>query len=90
MSWRTAGVGRTIGIDAGKNMLRLIGLETIERWFCARSSLVVGSRRGLIGIEAGMATRCEARELQGIDHKHPGLVWVFIRVRLPKSFQSGE
>ena len=27
MSWGTAGVGRTIGIDAGKNMLRLIGLD---------------------------------------------------------------
>jgi len=68
MSWRTAGVGRTIGIDAGK--LHLIGLETIERWFRARSSLVVGSRRGLIGIEAGMATHCVARELQGIEQKH--------------------
>ena len=63
---------------------------TMERSFCARSSLAAGSQPGLIGIEVGMATHCEARELQGIEHKSHGSYRIFVRVRSPKPFQSGE
>jgi hypothetical protein len=39
MSQRTNAVAvRTIGIDAGKNTFRLIGLDTGERLSCVRSS----------------------------------------------------
>jgi transposase len=68
-------VARTIGIDTGKNTLRLIGLddkgaivlrEKVSRGrIAARLANVL---RCLIGIEAGMATHYVARELIALGH----------------------
>jgi hypothetical protein len=40
-------IARTIGIDAGKNTLHLIGLDDRGAIVCARSSLVAGLQHDL-------------------------------------------
>jgi len=76
MSQKThAAITRTIGIDTGKNMLHLVGLDD-------RGTIVLREKLGrsrirtrlanippcLIGIEAGMATHYVARELLALGH----------------------
>ena len=77
MSRKTdAVVARTIGIDTGKNTLHLIGLDDKEA-IVLREKLIRGRiaarlanvPKCLIGIEAGMATHCVARELIALGHE---------------------
>ena len=70
-----ATVAHTIGIDPGKNTLHLIGLDgkgtIVLREKIARGRIaarLANVPRCLIGIEAGMATHCVARELSAIGH----------------------
>ena len=68
-------IARTIGIDTGKNTLHLIGLDDREA-IVLREKLTRGRIAArlanvpqcLIGIEAGMATHCVARELIALGH----------------------
>ena len=68
-------VACTIGIDTGKNTLHLIGLDD-KGAIVLREKLTRGRiaarlanvRQCLIGIEAGMATHCVARELIALGH----------------------
>src|SRR6202008_1931477 len=69
-------VARTIGIDTGKNTLHLIGLDDkgaiVLREKIARGRIAArfaNVPRCLIGIEAGMATHCVARELIALGHE---------------------
>ncbi len=76
MSQKTeAVVASTIGIDTGKNILHLVGLDDggtiVLREKLGRSR--IGTRlanvpRCLIGVEAGVATHCVARELIALGH----------------------
>jgi transposase len=76
MSHKTAATAaHTIGIDAGKNTLHLMGLddkgaivlrEKVSRGRIA--SRFANVPRCLIGIEAGMATHYVARELIALGH----------------------
>ena len=68
-------IARTIGIDTGKNTLHLIGLD--DRGAIVLREKVTRGRiatrlanvpQCLIGIEAGMATHCVARELIALGH----------------------
>src|ERR1700757_2930383 len=68
-------VASTIGIDTGKNKLHLIGLgdrgaivwrEKLTRGRIA--ARLANVPQCLIGIEAGMATHCVARELIALGH----------------------
>ena len=77
MSRKTdAVVARTIGIDTGKNTLHLIGLDD-KGAIVLREKLIRGRiaarlanvPKCLIGIEAGMATHCVARELIALGHE---------------------
>ena len=68
-------VARTIGIDTGKNTLHLIGLDDrgaiVLREKLARGRIaarLANVPQCLIGIEAGMATHCVARELIALGH----------------------
>ncbi len=68
-------VARTIGIDTGKNTLHLIGLDDkgaiVLREKLSRSRIaarLANVPQCLIGIEAGMATHCVARELIALGH----------------------
>ena len=70
-----ATVAHTIGIDAGKNTLHLIGLDDkgaiVLREKVARDRITVrlaNVPQCLIGIEAGMATHYVARELSALGH----------------------
>ena len=70
-----ATVAHTIGIDAGKNTLHLIGLDDkgaiVLREKIARGRIaarLANVPRCLIGIEAGMATHYVARELSALGH----------------------
>ena len=71
----TTVVARTIGIDTGKNTLHLIGLDD-KGAIVLREKLTRGRIAArlanvpqcLIGIEAGMATHCVARELIALGH----------------------
>ncbi len=72
----TTVVARTIGIDTGKNTLHLIGLDD-KGAIVLREKLTRGRiaarlanvPKCLIGIEAGMATHCVARELIALGHE---------------------
>ena len=76
MSRKTdAVVARTIGIDTGKNTLHLIGLDDrgaiVLREKLTRGRIatrLANVPQCLIGIEAGMATHCVARELIALGH----------------------
>jgi transposase len=76
MSHKTAAtVEHTIGIDTGKNILHLIGLDDkgaiVLREKIARGRIAArfaNVPRCLIGIEAGMATHYVARELIALGH----------------------
>ena len=76
MSHKTvATVTHTIGIDTGKNILHLIGLDNqgaiVLREKIARGRIaarLANVPRCLIGIEAGMATHYVARELSALGH----------------------
>ena len=76
MSHKTAAtVAHTIGIDTGKNILHLIGLDDkgaiVLREKVARGRIaarLANVPRCLIGIEAGMATHYVARELGALGH----------------------
>src|SRR4029450_9340343 len=76
MSHKTAAtVAHTIGIDTGKNILHLIGLDDqgaiVLREKIARGRIaarLANVPRCLIGIEAGMATHYVARELSALGH----------------------
>src|SRR4029450_4434952 len=76
MSRKTdAVVARTIGIDTGKNMLHLIGLDDngaiVLREKVSRGRIaarLTNVPQCLIGIEAGMATHYVARELIALGH----------------------
>src|SRR6202167_333399 len=77
MSRKTdAVVARTVGIDTGKNTLHLIGLDD-KGAIVLREKLIRGRiaarlanvPKCLIGIEAGMATHCVARELIALGHE---------------------
>ncbi len=69
-------VARTIGIDTGKNTLHLIGLDD-KGAIVLREKLTRGRIAArlanvpqcLIGIEAGMATHCVARELIALGYE---------------------
>jgi transposase len=68
-------VACTIGIDTGKNTLHLIGLDDRgaivlrEKLTRGRSAArLANAPQCLIGIEAGMATHCVARELIALGH----------------------
>ena len=68
-------VARTIGIDTGKNTLHLIGLDDrgaiVLREKLTRGRIaarLANVPQCLIGIEAGMATHCVARELIALGH----------------------
>ena len=68
-------VVRTIGIDTGKNTLHMIGLDEkgaiVLREKVSRTRIAarfVNVPQCLIGIEAGMATHCVARELIALGH----------------------
>jgi transposase len=68
-------VVRTIGIDAGKNTLHIIGLDgkgtIVLREKVSRSRIaarLVNVPPCLIGIEAGMATHYVSRELLTLGH----------------------
>ncbi len=68
-------VARTIGIDTGKNTLHLIGLDDkgaiVLREELSRGRIaarLANVPKCLIGIEAGMATHCVARELIALGH----------------------
>ena len=68
-------VARTIGIDTGKNTLHLIGLDDkgaiVLREKLSRGRIaarLANVPQCLIGIEAGMATHCVARELIALGH----------------------
>ena len=77
MSRKTdAVVARTIGIDTGKNTLHLIGLDDkgaiVLREKLSRGRIaarLANVPKCLIGIEAGMATHCVARELIALGHE---------------------
>jgi transposase len=79
MSHKTAAtVAHTIGIDTGKNILHLIGLDDqgaiVLREKIARGRIaaqLANVPRCLIGIEAGMATHYVARELSALGHEVP-------------------
>jgi transposase len=65
---KVAAVAHTIGIDTGKNVLHVIGLDergaVVVREKVSRSRIVarlVNVPRCLIGIEAGMATHYTCR-----------------------------
>ena len=69
-------VASTIGIDTGKNTLHLIGLDDkgaiVLREKLARGRIaarLANVPKCLIGIEAGMATHCVARELIALGHE---------------------
>jgi len=73
---KVAAVAHTIGIDTGKNVLHVIGLdergEVVLREKVSRSRIstrLVNVPRCLIGIEAGMATHYMARELAALGHE---------------------
>src|ERR1700694_1493126 len=76
MSHQTAAtVAHTIGIDTGKNIMHLIGLDDqgaiVLREKIARGRIaarLANVPRCLIGIEAGMATHYVARELSALGH----------------------
>ena len=76
MSHKTAAtVALTIGIDTGKNTLHLIGLDDRggivlrEKLTRGRSvARLANAPQCLIGIEAGMATHCVAREPIALGH----------------------
>ena len=76
MSHKTAAtVAHTIGINTGKNILHLIGLDDqgaiVLREKIARGRIaarLANVPRCLIGIEAGMATHYVARELSALGH----------------------
>ena len=76
MSHKTAAtVAHTIGIDTGKNIMHLIGLDDqgaiVLREKIARGRIaawLANVPRCLIGIEAGMATHYVARELTALGH----------------------
>jgi transposase len=76
MSHKTAAtVAHTIGIDTGKNIMHLIGLDDqgaiVLREKIARGRIaarLANVPRCLIGIEAGMATHYVARELSALGH----------------------
>jgi transposase len=76
MSHKTAAtVAHTIGIDTGKNILHLIGLDDKgaivlrEKISCGQiTARLANVPRCLIGIEAGMATHYVARELSALGH----------------------
>src|SRR6202051_3747927 len=76
MSHKTAAtVAHTIGIDTGKNILHLIGLDDKgaivlrEKISCGQiTARLANVPRCLIGIEAGMATHYVARELTALGH----------------------
>ena len=68
-------IARTIGIDTGKNTLHLIGLDDrgaiVLREKLTRGRIaarLANVPQCLIGIEAGMATHCVARELIALGH----------------------
>ncbi len=68
-------VARTIGIDTGKNTPHLIGLDdkgaVVLREKLSRGRIaarLANVPQCLIGIEAGMATDCVARELIALGH----------------------
>ena len=68
-------VVRTIGIDTGKNILHLVGLDekgvVVLREKVSRSRIaarLVNVPPCLVGIEAGMATHYMARELVALGH----------------------
>ena len=68
-------VACTIGIDTGKNTLHLIGLDDrgaiVLREKLTRGRIaarLANVPQCLIGIEAGMATHCVARELIALGH----------------------
>ena len=68
-------VASTIGIDTGKNTLHLIGLDDrgaiVLREKLTRGRIaarLANVPQCLIGIEAGMATHCVARELIALGH----------------------
>ncbi len=68
-------VACTIGIDTGKNTLHLIGLDNrgaiVLREKLTRGRIaarLANVPQCLIGIEAGMATHCVARELIALGH----------------------
>jgi transposase len=72
---KAAAVARAIGIDTGKNTLRLIGLDDkgaiVLREKVSRGQITVrlaNVPRCLIGIEAGMATHYVACELTALGH----------------------
>jgi transposase len=76
MSRKTEAVGvRIIGIDTGKHTLHLIGLDEqgaiVLREKVSRGRItarLANMQPCLIGIEAGMATHCVARELLALGH----------------------
>jgi transposase len=72
---KAAAVARAIGVDTGKNTLRLIGLDDkgaiVLREKVSRGQITVrlaNVPRCLIGIEAGMATHYVACELTALGH----------------------
>ena len=82
MSHKTAAtVAHTIGIDTGKNTLHLIGLDDkgaiVLREKIARGRItarLANVPRGLIGIEAGLATHYVARLVGPLSvRQHPGI-----------------
>src|SRR5262245_57254799 len=72
---KVAAAAYSIGIDTGKNVLHVIGLDETgavvvrEKVFRSRiAARLVNVPRCLIGIEAGMATHYMARELAALGH----------------------
>ena len=73
---KVAAAAYSIGIDTGKNVLHVIGLDekgaVVLREKVSRSRIaarLVNVPRCLIGIEAGMATHYMARELVALGHE---------------------
>jgi len=73
---KVAAAAYSIGIDTGKNVLHVIGLDekgaVVPREKVSRSRIaarLVNVPRCLIGIEAGMATHYMARELVALGHE---------------------
>ena len=85
-------VACTIGIDTGKNTLHLIGLDDrgaiVLREKLTRGRIaarLANVPQCLIGIEAGMATHCVARELIALGHDVKQVPPVYA-----KSFRQGH
>lgn len=76
MSKRTNAIAiSTVGIDTGKNTLHMIGLDEkgaiVLRVKVTRSRIaarLVNMPPCLVGIEAGMATHCRARDLVALGY----------------------